>query len=71
VASSGNPLTQIRRSAVARKRFDGFLGLSIARDDKELLESAARDSGETLSSFVRRVTKRAAREQLHDGPAEA
>ena len=45
-------------------RFDAFMGLSIRKDDKALLESAARDSGESLSSFVRRVTKQAAREQL-------
>ncbi len=47
-----------------KQRFDGFVGLSIAEDDKQLLERAAVDSGETLSSFVRRVTKAAAREQL-------
>ena len=49
---------------MSKHRFDGFLGLQIPQDDKRLLEDAARDSGETLSSFVRRVTKQAAREQL-------
>ena len=55
---------------MTQRRFDGFLGLNIPEADKQLLETAARDSGETLSSFVRRVTKQAAREQLAQWPGQ-